>query len=181
MRHLSSHVRIMAKTSSFKQMMHSIVNKILMKRRYSLRTENSLYTSIPIFRTFKGNENWFEKPSVREIGIPVYVYFRGVTKTQTPKTQTSDLRPRKLRPRKLRPRKLRPRKLRPRKLRPRKLRPRKLRPLEIYNTKGKNSIHDQLFTWRVLYRGHAINLRQNIRWLEQREIFRVYRRLSIKR
>ena len=38
------------------------------------------YSGIPIFRTSKGNENWFEKSGVRKIegGIKSHLFYRGI-------------------------------------------------------------------------------------------------------
>jgi len=38
------------------------------------------YSGIPIFRTSKGNENWFEKSGVPKIdgGIKLYLFYRGI-------------------------------------------------------------------------------------------------------
>ena len=40
---------------------------------YEFETTNSCYSGIPISRTSKGNENWFKKSGVRNIGGKITV------------------------------------------------------------------------------------------------------------
>ena len=49
------------------------------------------YSGIPIFRTSKGKENWFEKSGVRKIesGIESHLFYRGIVlKDSKSKTTT---------------------------------------------------------------------------------------------